>query len=978
MRRVIKSTASSSASPASLQYNEPQELPRGQYFSANDPNDVAFFSNVSQRIAENLLYHVDGKATGQQQAVRRSTKSTQSSSIDLSFYNFPAMTPMEDEEEKRGFMKDICYLERSYPVASNADQSRERKLDQQNVKRKLQSLPQDKQEDLDQPFDLSMSSSRALAAVMSFSLNEKQTTNSTTDPTSNATMNPETVSKRQRNEDYICTVCGHISPSRLSFFDHAKNNHPNSSYSYIILEEGTCVPAHLLTWRYDSPQGVLKSCDVSFYPSNMSSSQTSSLNDVEIVKCTRCSASFSSRSLLREHIFVCAKKARRLQKQMGYSESKSNTNVVEQETSKSLDYTTRSGKKRSNDTSPSVSLLVGKPTASISKKKVKRKSSNSTFETTDTTPTKTTVSHVTLTNDAVEAAMKALSPTLKASVPVKESENDEEETTTSETQPPTAPKIFIKKCLVCKKCGKKFAFKDALKKHFRTCKNKTNMTRKFKSLLHLNQDQGNDLRRRTRNSLRNQAKDQTEMVIKNEKEEESRTKKQKQSSDEQQETNETAEDQLNQEEEEEETIDEQEKPSPENINLLKQDHPLVAFKGSPAQHHSCPYCQRGFTYLANFRKHIKAICPIKQQMEDQKRMQQEVDNDANDAPTSTTSTNNTSNSYSLSSDGTKSRFKTFSCGVCHKIYFSYLELLKHRLSHKLSGEEGNGNGNNGSSSVQETASSTPTNTGNSDEERKMSTDSDELLSLEEQAARQALALTHVSDRRRRSSAVAGRASGSSPGKGYASDSQQKLTQFRTRLQAQIQAEQQGTLTRSLRTRTVTSAPVTSGPSTPEKRGRRGRISQVKDKDATPVNEPTKEVAVEGIPQDQAPDDDVKPGELITGDMEAGPSNSSRENGDDKQNDDQVDSLPDEPPMDALFDDEGAIIVKKEPSNEADPPASEETAEMMSVEDLLCNNQDKSSPPLPSSLSGGEPSARSIAEQLFHSIDTNKTSTTTSI
>ncbi|XP_015784136.1 uncharacterized protein LOC107361759 [Tetranychus urticae] len=44
---------------------------------------------------------------------------------------------------------------------------------------------------------------------------------------------------------------------------------------------------------------------------------------------------------------------------------------------------------------------------------------------------------------------------------------------------------------------------------------------------------------------------------------------------------------------------------------VKQDYPQYAFKGSPAQFHLCPHCKRGFTYLANFRRHTANQCPVK-------------------------------------------------------------------------------------------------------------------------------------------------------------------------------------------------------------------------------------------------------------------------------------------------------------------------------------------------------------------------------
>ncbi|XP_054165265.1 serine-rich adhesin for platelets-like [Oppia nitens] len=219
---------------------------------------------------------------------------------------------------------------------------------------------------------------------------------------------------------------------------------------------------------------------------------------------------------------------------------------------------------------------------------------------------------------------------------------------------------------------------------------------------------------------------------------------------------------------------------------VKQENPQFAFKGSPAQHHSCPYCQRGFTYLANYRKHIKSICPIRQQIDEKKKQifedsangdgspggggtklkadlpptlvytpsslsvrsqiedtvltllrdqtkqdqilqtseefikskasnttgQQKQQSggdqsctnpsDVNLNQTTTDETqskrvvdscgdtttdrdrNDSSPSTTTPAKGSSFRFRTFSCSICHKIFLSYVTMLKHRLSHKLS------------------------------------------------------------------------------------------------------------------------------------------------------------------------------------------------------------------------------------------------------------------------------------------------------
>lgn len=263
----------------------------------------------------------------------------------------------------------------------------------------------------------------------------------------------------------------------------------------------------------------------------------------------------------------------------------------------------------------------------------------------------------------------------------------------------------------------------------------------------------------------------------------------------------------------------EELPLPDDSKLdlwrIKQEHPTYAFKGSPAQHHSCPYCQRGFTYLANYRKHIKSICPIRQQIEEKKK---KVMNDSDseglngdlktlESPTSTrafvtptlsvrsqiedtvltllrdqtkqheiihaseemesklaaenggktvdgaqnseiegvdganlssdtqqngdgegdsgeaksrkdsgesnnggVNDSNNNDGKAVLSNGKKGveggrsfRFRSFSCSICHKIFLSYVMMLKHRLSHKLSdiSTTTNNNDNNNNKSCED-------------------------------------------------------------------------------------------------------------------------------------------------------------------------------------------------------------------------------------------------------------------------------------
>ena len=104
-------------------------------------------------------------------------------------------------------------------------------------------------------------------------------------------------------------------------------------------------------------------------------------------------------------------------------------------------------------------------------------------------------------------------------------------------------------------------------------------------------------------------------------------------------------------------------------------HTFYAFKGSPIQHHTCPHCKRGFTYLANYTKHVKQICPIRQQIDAKKRLMLGGCYSTADSENSALNSNDSPLDHP--------------CNVCHKTYYSLVELMKHRLSHKLFNDSSN-------------------------------------------------------------------------------------------------------------------------------------------------------------------------------------------------------------------------------------------------------------------------------------------------
>lgn len=759
---------------------------RGQYFSPDNPRDVAFFSSVSQKIADNLLHHVDGKVEVKPKrtatstvtsSAATSTMTTTTPSIDLSFFNFPTATTspkavsnrLREEEAKSGFMRDSFSLKRSntgsgtsllVAVPSSTVASTPKSVQQQ-------SLCDVTAKTEDQPFDLSMPSSRSRQAS---SENEPLCLSKKSSNQLNLQQLSSSIQKKlQPQQHYICTVCSHRSSSRLSFFEHAMNNHPHTQYTYIIIDSESNIPDHLLCWRHDSPHGLLKACDVSYYPGRSEDAvvvteKSAEPPTTETVKCTRCSASFTSRASLREHVLECAKQLRKEEKARGMTtqykgyvtifepaprDDDSEDEKIKKEINSDGTYTTRSGKKRSLDLTQSTSNKKVKgvtflDNASKLDKKIKLSKNKSKVK---SLKQKKKVTHVTLSGQAVEAAMKALSPTIKKKSVDKDKEVESKPQITSiissNNTLPKINKLFIKKNHICKKCGKKFAFTDSLKKHSQSCtKGVTNeskrlLRQRFKSIMSSKKNPVTKVTEAARKKVNLRSVVAKQSPIKNISEDKSTSLERVRGI-----KTKVLEDEPSTKEE---TVD-GEFSVKEEDGFIKQVNTLYAFKGSPAQHHSCPHCKRGFTYLANFRKHVQSICPIQLQEEEKKKQLSEKQ------PRQTPIHGiRQLGSFNLSSDGTKSKFKTFTCDICHKIYFSYLEFMKHRLSHKLSTNNDSKDQASSTSILSEiktelTSSSSSSNV-SIPETVKSAPDPVEQLSIEAKAARDALAQTHLPDRR---------------------------------------------------------------------------------------------------------------------------------------------------------------------------------------------------------------------------------------
>ncbi|XP_022243640.1 uncharacterized protein LOC106461082 [Limulus polyphemus] len=129
------------------------------------------------------------------------------------------------------------------------------------------------------------------------------------------------------------------------------------------------------------------------------------------------------------------------------------------------------------------------------------------------------------------------------------------------------------------------------------------------------------------------------------------------------------------------------------------------------QTHKCSVCRRTFSYLANYRKHIRDVCPAAKEVEEKKDVnllnlqgKKETEFGSGVSPSTLSVRGQIQNSVlgilraqtkqqemmNISKEEQKSatspRFHTFSCNICHKIFFSFLKLLQHSMSHKLSVE----------------------------------------------------------------------------------------------------------------------------------------------------------------------------------------------------------------------------------------------------------------------------------------------------
>ncbi|CAM1307081.1 Uncharacterised protein r2_g1704 [Pycnogonum litorale] len=117
--------------------------------------------------------------------------------------------------------------------------------------------------------------------------------------------------------------------------------------------------------------------------------------------------------------------------------------------------------------------------------------------------------------------------------------------------------------------------------------------------------------------------------------------------------------------------------------------------GVTQRQYSCEMCFCQFSYIANYRKHISEMCPMLNpetkemvKVEIQKKevpeqsVRGQIEESMSDLFRNQSKQNKLLKCEKKDDDGMKN-LQTFSCKICYKTYFSYVNLLKHSLSHKL-------------------------------------------------------------------------------------------------------------------------------------------------------------------------------------------------------------------------------------------------------------------------------------------------------
>jgi hypothetical protein len=560
----------------------------------NNTKEIEFYRTIAQRVAENLLYFVDGKFinfrnSSDNEVIPYSKRNVEinnkiDSEFNLSKYNFPedynCLSPPPANSDKLEFLLDC----------------------------NLNTVPNNKIDIISTP---------------------EETTEITTTPS---------------KPMFICTAC-HEKISPELFADHEANNHPNVYCTYVEVDPLRNIPSQLLLWQYHCADGLLHRCPVA--PSLTKAQSDSNLS----LKCTKCTKSFASVSLLHNHILECAHNNSSKKKSIINSNNNNNNNNKSNNIINNIDNSiitttaTITPSDTNTDNNNLLSSNVEKATdfpsplspcktrsgkrRQISPEDVKTKKSKTSKNCEN--DSKQTQKDFTISENKVQfidsnensnqrMQNKSIDEEKSSEVISNESPNEENSSKLAEN----APKRYA-----CKKCTKKFVYMDSLKKHQLSCKRVFNSKRSGKRKL-------KNLKQNKNFALKIEIK-----AIKNiQKNEEKKKKGSKQTalplksttSDEKLVTNTELKEETQESVEEIESNDKNDSSSmtwtPNTSNIPKITESLtkvnqnsetinsstIDTSNNSLQEHRCPDCLRVFTYTANFRKHIKNVCPVRKQL----------------------------------------------------------------------------------------------------------------------------------------------------------------------------------------------------------------------------------------------------------------------------------------------------------------------------------------------------------------------------
>lgn len=454
--------------------------------------------------------------------------------------------------------------------------------------------------------------------------------------------------------NFVCSVCGEKFACRSEFSGHAENNHPNVSYSDFRLEIEDDLPSRQHWWRYNSPNGLLGQCDVVSYPSDPDPR----------LSCTKCGHCFQSTEMLHQHVLQCAHtphepdcssssrtrsgKRRSLQKPPDKASNSHINKRKKQSETQQAGYSlplSHGHDSNNNDSGPKNETNILKCQSCEQKFPLPESLNNHLMSCPMRQPSPAGIGEIIASKCTSGSQLDA------AGVPKEQAASMRHACRSNASKSDDARRgsisgITSDECdaedetggHVCPDCGKRFAYTANFKKH-RSKKCSASAKKADVKAASVCQQSGNDVSEESCRASESTAGDETEVELELEGKED------------------------------DERVSASLAAGGAETQCSQEGHLSYVFKGSPLQHHTCPYCKRGFTYLANYTKHVKQICPVRQQIGAHKRTMLGVCDSTADSENSALNSNESGQEHM--------------CNVCHKSYNSLVELMKHRLSHKL-------------------------------------------------------------------------------------------------------------------------------------------------------------------------------------------------------------------------------------------------------------------------------------------------------